>query len=53
MDLRNFSAMQTFTMPNGGVYYYEEVPSGECKFFRASRTPSAFSIQPLAFVCDE
>ena len=39
MDLRTFSAMQTFTMPNGGVYYYEEVPSGECKFFRANRTP--------------
>jgi subtilisin-like proprotein convertase family protein len=38
-DLRTYSTVSTFTMPNGGVYYYEELPLNHCKFFRASRSP--------------
>ena len=36
-DLRDFSTIQTFTMPNGGIYYYEEPRAAGCKFFRASK----------------
>jgi subtilisin-like proprotein convertase family protein len=38
-DLRTYSPVTTFTMPNGGLYYYEEAPAADCKFFRASRVP--------------
>lgn len=36
-DLQNFTPIQTFTMPNGGIYYYEEPRAAGCKFFRASK----------------
>jgi hypothetical protein len=38
-DLKNYSTIQTFIMPNGGVFYYAEPRSGEFKFFRASKVP--------------
>jgi uncharacterized delta-60 repeat protein len=38
-DLRTYAPITTFTMPNGGIYYHEELPAAACKFFRASRVP--------------
>jgi hypothetical protein len=38
-DLKTYTPVQTFTMPNGGVYYYEQPPTGHCRFFRASKLP--------------
>ncbi|HKQ39443.1 MAG TPA: Calx-beta domain-containing protein, partial [Verrucomicrobiae bacterium] len=38
-DLKNYSMIQTFVMPNGGIYYYAEPRNSDCKFFRASKLP--------------
>lgn len=38
-DLKTYTSLQTFIMPNGGLYYYSETPTGECKFFRATKQP--------------
>lgn len=38
-DLRTYAQAHTFLMPNGGVYYYEESASADCKFYRASKNP--------------
>lgn len=38
-DLRNYSTIHSFTMPNGGVYFYDDNISDACKFYRASKNP--------------
>lgn len=39
MDLRTYSTVHTFIMPNGGVYYYDDNVGNMCKFYRASKNP--------------